>query len=325
VVRIAEGTSRWTEASWRHEAERWIHEQLASLGLHAVAAIEQPHVRAWGTALRVSTNGGTLWFKASIVPLAYEGPLLDLARAASASVPRLVAADVSHGWMLMEDAGTKLTDLYREGLPRAVWCKLLRTYAQLQVDAAPAAERLVAGGVPDRRLAKLVEGLRRVLGNDRLVRPSGEAALTDNELERAYGLLPVVERAVDSVAGLELPASLQHDDLHPWNVCVREGAYCFIDWGDACISQPLLSFTVPLAHIAPADADAARDAYLEPWTRFRTRDELVAGLGAARLLGHVTGILKWELIASGLGDDERAAYEDAITRRVRSLLELACG
>jgi Phosphotransferase enzyme family len=324
-VPSAEDTSRWSEPSWRVEAERWIRGRLADLGLDPMDTIEQRHVRPWGTALRVPTNGGTLWFKANIAPLAYEAPLLDLVGAGSSSVPRLVAADLSRGWMLMEDAGTKLTEIYGDDLPRAVWCELLRAYARLQVDAAPAAERLIAAGVPDRRLAMLVEGFRRVLGNERLVRPAAEAALTDDELERAHALLPTIARAVDDLAALELPDSLQHDDLHPWNVCLRDGMYCFIDWGDACISQPLLSFTVPLAHIAPADAEAARDACLEPWTRFRKRDHLVAAVGAARLLGHITGILKWELISSGLGDDERAGYEDAITRRVRSLLELACG
>jgi hypothetical protein len=324
VVQSAENTSRWTEPSWRGEAERWIRGRLLDLGLDSVDAIEQPHVRPWGTALRVPTNGGTLWFKANIAPLAYEGPLLDLVGAGSSSVPRLVAADLSRGWMLMGDAGTKLTEIYGDGLPRASWCELLGAYAQLQVDAAPAADRLIAAGVPDRRLPMLVDGLRRVLGDERLVRPAGEVALTDDEIERAHALLPRIERAVVELGTLQLPDSLQHDDLHPWNVCVRDGTYCFIDWGDACISQPLLSFTVPLAHIAPVDAEAARDAYLEPWTRFRERDDLVAAVGAARLLGQVTGILKWELISSGLSDDERASYEDAITRRVRSLLELAC-
>ena len=207
MVRSAEETSRWTEPSWRDEAERWIREHLSDLGLHPVAAIEQPHVRPWGTALHVRTNGGTLWFKANIAPLAYEAPLLDLVGAGSASVPRLVAGDLTRGWMLMEDAGTKLSDVYRKGLPRAIWCELLGVYAQLQVDAAPAAGRLVAAGVPDRRLPTLVEGLRRVLGNDRLVRPGGDVALTDDELERAHEVLPAIENAVDVLAGLELPDS----------------------------------------------------------------------------------------------------------------------
>jgi hypothetical protein len=38
----------------------------------------------------------------------------------------------------------------------------------------------------------------------------------------------------------------------------------------------------------------------------------------------VTGVLKWELINSGLSDDERVGYEDVIAKRLRYLLELAC-
>src|SRR5262249_44735236 len=160
----------------------------------------------------------------------------------------------------------------------------------------------------------LVDGLRRVLANERLVRADAGPALTDEELERAQALIPPIARAVDVVAALELPASLQHDDLHPWNVCVRDRAYCFIDWGDSCVSQPLLSISVPLAHISPRDVESALDAYVGPWVRFRPREDLVAAVAAARLLGLVTGLLKWELITSGLADDERSGYEEAIPR-----------
>jgi Phosphotransferase enzyme family len=315
----------WLNPSWRHAAEEWIRERVTELGHRLAGRIEQSHVRAWGTVCRVRTDDGTLWFKASIPPLAYEMPLLDtLAVHAPDRVPRLLAADAACAWTLMEDAGTRLTDLHPDGAPVAIWTEFLPQYAQLQLDAAPAAGALVSLGVPDRRLPQLVDGFLRVLENDRLIRPATGGGLDAGELRRLLALTPQLTEAVDRVASLDLPDSVQHDDLHAWNVCVRDGGYRFIDWGDACIAHPLLSLSVPLAHVGDEGAAAIREAYLEPWTALRPHDQLAAASDAAVLLGQVTGVLKWELINSGLSDDERVGYEDVIAKRLRYLLELAC-
>jgi hypothetical protein len=305
---------RWTQPAWREEAETWIRAALADTG-RTVAAIEHPHVRPWGTAMRVSTNAGVLWFKASIEQLAHEVPLLRiLGRQRPGSVPELLAGDDRRGWMLVADSGVRLVDLHPDGVPLPVWRRLLRAYAQLQLDTAPAADELVAAGVPDRR-SGLVDGFERVVA---------AASTTRDEQGRLRSLLPAIRDAVDAVAALGLPDTVQHDDLHPWNVCVSDGGFRFIDWGDACIAQPLTSLGVPLAYVAPADADAARDSYLQPWTALRPQNELLAACDAARLLSHVTALLKWELINSGLTADEVGPYGDVIEKRLRHLLEVEC-
>ena len=315
----------WTDPSWRCDVARWIRERLRELGLSLVGPIEHSHVRPWGTAVRVPTDGGILWFKANVPPLAFEVPLVEtIAERTPERVPRVLASDGPRGWLLMADAGPILDDLHPDGPPIEIWQEFLRAYAQLQIDVAPATETLVAAGVPDRRLPKLLDPLSQVLENDRLVRPTPEFALNDDELERLHLLIPKLREATEVLAALDLPDSVQHDDLHGWNVCVHDGGYRFIDWGDACISHPLLSLGVPLWHVGRDRADGPRDAYLEPWTALRPYDELVAACDAAMLLAQITGVLKWELINSALSDEERAGYEDAITLRLRYMLELAC-
>jgi hypothetical protein len=319
VLHREETRLQWTRAAWRAEAERWIRERLAGLD-RSVDMIEQPHVRPWGTVFRVAVGGDTVWFKASIPPLAYEVPLLEeLGSRRPDRVPRLLVGDEARGWMVIEDAGTRLTELHATGVPIELWEEFLPAYAQLQVDVAADAEEMIAAGIPDRRLAHLIDGFLRVLTTSRLV-----TGLADDELRRLRALVPRIAEAIDAVAALDLPDSIQHDDLHAWNVCAADGGYRFIDWGDACISQPLLSLYVPLAHVPAGGAARARDAYLEPWTALRPRGELLAACDAAILLAQITGVLKWELINSGLSDDERAGYEDVIPKRLRHLLELVC-
>ncbi len=313
---------QWTDPSWRAEAEEWIRARLSDLSCALAGPIEHSHLRPWGTVVRVPTDRGLLWFKANVAPLAFELQLID--RLAGQPVPDVVAHEPRRGWMLLEDAGPLVAEDYGEDPPLAIWRAFLRKYAELQIVAAPAADELIDAGVPNRRLSRVLEPFTRVLESDRLVRPLTPDALTNEELDRVHAVMPKLRESVDALAALGLPDSVQQDDLHPWNVCVRNGVYSFIDWSDACISQPMLSLEIPLQWVGGEGAAEAKDAYLEPWTALRPLEDLLAATDAAALVAQVTGVLKWDLINSALADEERVGYEEAIPRRLRHLLELAC-
>ena len=320
-------TYRWTKPEWRAEAKRWIRERVVALGYSIVGAVEQPHVRPWATAFTIPTTAGTLWFKASIPSLAYEVPLLQVLNGHRPDVvPRIVAADVARGWMLVEDAGTQVSELYDGRPPIGAWTAFLGEYAQLQLDVAPFVDDLVACGVPDRR-RDLVGDFFAVVEDDRCVREPTHAALDDGELARLRALEPRLRAAAASVRALGLPDTIHHDDLHAWNVCVRDGRHRFIDWGDSSLAQPLLSLRVPLVRLDDTSASAAervRDAYLEPWTALCSLRELREASGAAVLLGELSGVLKWHVLYTSLPHDERTGYDDVIQVRLRALLEVAC-
>jgi hypothetical protein len=317
-------TFRWHDASWHESAESWIRETLRELGCPANGTIEQPHVRPWATAFRVPTTRGVVWFKACIPTLAHEVPLLVLLHARRPDcVPRVIAADAARGWMLLEDAGAQVHEL--EGVPRVErWAEFVATYAQLQIDVIPLADELVRAGVPDSRWPRMFDELAMLLGNERNLRSSPNDAVTRDEVVRLRSLLPRFRDHARRLDALGLPASIQHDDLHAWNVFVRDGSYVFLDWGDSCVSHPLLSLGVPLEHTRASMHERIRDAYLEPWSAFAPRGELVAMCDSAILLAKITAILKWARIFSGLGDSERSAYDEVISLRVRDLLESAC-
>ena len=312
---------RWNDPEWRRDAEALITRRLEDLGRRLTAPVEYSHVRPWGTALRVPTNAGVVWFKQNIPELAFEVAIAEtIAMRRPDCTPRVLASDRGRGWMLVEDAGVQLGD----GVSLERWEDLLRRYAQLQLDLARDADALRAAGVPDRRAPRLLDDFERALGNERNL-----IDLRGHEVDRIRAAFPRLREAVAVVAEVGLPDTIQHDDLHEWNVYLSDGDYVFIDWGDACIAQPALSLMIPLATIerrfGGAAVGRARDAYYEPWTSRRSREELLAAHDAAVLLGEVTGILKWDLINSGLRDDERGEYAGSIPRRVRELLEELCG
>jgi len=121
--------------------------------------------------------------------------------------------------------------------------------------------------------------------------------------------------------GAGIPWTIQHDDLHANNICgpgsesdpavagPADGDNAagsalgarIIDWGDASLGHPFGTMLVTLrsiAHYGSCDIDDARvqrvrDAYLEPFTTYGPRSELVALVDVARRVGAVTRALSW--------------------------------
>ena len=320
-------TLRWHDPAWVADAVGWIDARVERTG-----EVDHFHSYPWATAMRVPTSSGTVWFKACIEELAHEVGTLELLTARRPElVPELIAGDRELGWMLMEDAGERMREL--ESTPGQLerWEKAVALYAELQLEAAPDADEFVEAGVPDRRGAVAAQ-VARVLEDERATRPANGEPLDDGELARLRAIVPRIaeeERRVDS---LGLPYSIQHDDLHDANIFVRDGAYRIIDWGDACVTSPLLSLTIAQAVVAyryGVEQDApevtrVRDAYLEPFTRLAARAELLDALDAMILVGYACGTIKWYEVMAAIDSDRRAMFDVELPARLRRLLEL-CG
>ena len=316
----------WTEPDWLESVHDWIRLQLERVGLEAVGKIEQPHVRPWSTVLRAPTSSGPVWFKANAPALAHEAAVVEiLAGRRPDLLPELLATDLERGWMLQANGGIRLREVLEENRNYDVWEQILPLCAELQIAVAADQERLLAAGAPDRRLTMLPGQFEELLGEKEAL-----ASLTENELDRLHKLIPRIAADCRELEAYALPATIQHDDLHDGQVFVREGRYLFFDWGDACVSHPFFTLVVTLAvlahrleleHGAP-ELDRFRDAYLEPWTRFRPRSELGTAYPIAYRLGVLCRGLTWALIVSAIPRPLREDEEDAVPERMRMLLEV---
>jgi hypothetical protein len=254
----------WTQPEWLAEATAWISARVDVTG-----EIEQPHVRWWSTVLRVPTAGGDLFFKAVAPVHTFEAALTArLAELQPGRVTEVVDVDPERGWFLMRDGGMRLRELVVKRDDLGHWERVLAEYARLQLEVAPNAKELVALGTPHEPLAGLPDRFRDLLAKH----PRG---LNDEEVRRALGALPELEELCQELADDGLPETIQHDDLHDGQVFVRAGRYLVFDWGDSCVSHPLLSLTVTLRSIAwrldlePGGPELRRlrDLYLEPFGR----------------------------------------------------------
>jgi hypothetical protein len=131
-------------------------------------------------------------------------------------------------------------------------------------EAAHVAEHLAAG-VPDVRLPALPRLYEELL--------SGALPLDASERARLRRFAPRFGALVDELAEAGVPATVQHDDLHHFNLYAGRGRSRVLDWGDATIGHPFFSLVVTFrfleerSGLVPGDpwSGRLRDAYLEPF------------------------------------------------------------
>lgn len=319
----------WTQPEWLERAATWIHDELKRCNIAVTGSIDQIHVRPWSTVLRVPTCEGSVYFKAVTPALANEPAVVQaLARWHPGVVPKLLAADSERRWMLQRDGGTRLRELFHSADDLQHWHRLLPQYAELQIELSDHLEELIAVGVIDRRLERLPGQLEGLLDDAPALRIGAENGLSLDEYRRLVALSPHVNAMCAQLAELRIPQSINHDDFHDGNVFVRDGHYIFFDWGDSCATHPFLTLVVTLRSIAyrlnwdesGPELARLRDAYLEPWTRFETRANLLAAYSIAHRLGMVCRALTWHTALSTVPSSDQAEYADAVPGWLQDLL-----
>jgi hypothetical protein len=238
--------------------EEWIRGSVESVG-----AIETVHEEPWATVLRVPLADGVVWFKACAPVQAFEPRLTaDLFERWPDRVPEVLAYDEGRAWLLLGDAGTPVSEF---GNPPEAWLEVLPRYAELQRGEVSHVEDHLAHGVPDLRLARLPTGYDELLDLDLpLERP---------EIDRLRDFRPRFAQLCVELAAAGVPESIQHDDLHCWNLYRQDNRLRVLDWGDSSISHPFASLVVTfrfleeITRLKPDDPwfTRLRDAYLEPW------------------------------------------------------------
>jgi hypothetical protein len=291
-----------------NDVQGWLDE----IGIVAAAPIATIHERPWSTVLRVPTAGGDLYLKQEAPVQAYEVALtVALASRWPDRVPEVVAADVERAWLLLRDGGTRIADGGTlEPFPRA-----LRLYGELQVGEVGHVDELLAIGLPDIRLPVVAAAYEPFFERDH--------GLASDELRRLRALAPRFRELCEELGAFKLPASIHHDDLHQWNVFVRDGRVAIYDWGDSSIAHPLWSWlkAFGVAQDYKVDPEPFRAAYLSALTPLAPEKQLRAALEPAMPTGRFAYALQTRRQFDAM-PEARAEFETYLPKQLRELLSL---
>ena len=311
----------WEQPGWLGPVSDWIHACLVQYGWRANGPLELLHRRPWSAFARQPTDIGPVYFKAPAPAYAYEARLTQaLARWRPDCTVPLLGVDFERGWMLSADAGITLRSLTRAPDQLEHWFAILPLYSQLQIEMADHLDELLALGLRDHRPVHLPQQYAELLEDTESLLLGQESGLTADEYRRLCDLRDGVLRLCRQLDGYGLPETLVHEEVHENNVIFGSGRYTFTDWSDCSVAHPFFSMLVTertLVHWLSLDENGpelqrVRDAYLEPWTTYAPRAELLEALRLAYRLGMVNRALSWHHGLAMLSKEQKAEYADNV-------------
>lgn len=301
------------EVENRVAMEGWIDDVLAAREIAATGPTQELRSRLWGTVFRVPTTHGDVYLKIPAPFARHEVALAaDLYRSHPTLVVPVIGADVARGWLLLADVGEPGDTSWEEILPR---------YANLQIDLLPRVENLLALEVPDRRPEILNNLFDELLASTDLLQIGQPHGLSPEQVDALRDLRSDLALTARRLATIAIPPSLDHGDLHAWNLASGR----IFDWGDAAIAHPfssLRSVFWTLKRDGKGDRFLPlRDAYLHPWERLASRADLLEAFDLSCRLWPLEGVAVWYRILNPLAPDELAPFVQHIPHFLSNLIE----
>lgn len=297
----------WHEPGWREIVGVWIYDSAFEADLEPSGPVEYLRTRPWSALARVPTADGDLFFKADPPALAFEPPLVaKLARRRPDCIPEVVAISVEQRWLLTRDAGRQLRELLRGSDDPRIWDELLPLYAHLQIELSSSLDDFLGRGMPDERPER--------------VRVAFDDLLSRWDLGGRFADLARVAEEYALRLGEIVPPSVIHEEFNDNNIHLGAAGPVIIDWAESAIGHPFAGLCVTMRGLAdrwgyePGGPELLRlrDLYLEPWTTFAPRAELVELFGVAYALGTVSRALAWDRILAPLDQVDRAEFEHTV-------------
>ena len=325
TMAYAEDTSRgpFGRLGWFPDLQRWVQEQIGTHGLHLNGRFRQLNACPTFSLIRFETDGPAVWFKAVGAPNQREFPLtLALARSFSRFVPQIIATrPESNGWLAREAEGTLLS----ECSTLSSWEAAAQDLAELQISSLGRSLQFLDPGARDLRawaLADFAEPFFGTMG-EAMERQTKipPAALARDELR---SLSAQVRDALVVLDETGIPTTLGHLDMNPGNIVCSPTGCVFLDWAEAFVGHPFLTFEYLREHFRrtfgqnhPQERQLVA-RYCCPWQAFASHNDIHLALEVAPLVAVfacATGNDLWTN-PQKLEDPRSAGYLRSLTRRM---------
>jgi hypothetical protein len=309
---------------WIEELFGWVQDQIKPLGLRLGGGFRQLNASPTYSLVRLETTGAAVWFKAAGHPNSHELPIsLLLSRLFPRYVPAILGVHALwNGWLSTEVPGTSLDEI----TDCSAWERVARDLAGLQIASVGRSAELLEAKCRDLRLPRLVELIDPFLARmDELMaaqEKQSPAPLTGRELALLGDQL---RDGCSLLQSLGLPDTLSHLDFNPGNIIVSPDRCVFLDWAEAYVGHPFLTFEYLLEHLRrshpgkTSQESAARFAYAERWNSLYPLGVISEAMAVTPLIT----VLAYAVCVQGFADsrpddDPRlGAFLRALTRRMR--------
>ena len=337
IFRDDETLPPFSRIGWVEEAKLWIQ---ASVCDHAVVFNEEiVQFNACGSFALVrfgARRGPAYWLKAAGVPNSHEFAITQtLSEHFQQHLPHLVAMREDWTAWVMEDAGLSLHNFIT--LPHLEQATI--SLAELQIGSTEHLEELLSAGCGNQMLGYLDSELDELIEYlDEAMRRQISTKVSPLGNRRLAEMRGILHAACAKMEDLAIPNSLTHNDINPENI-LWDGCRClFIDWSEACVGNPFLTFQLLSVHVGrlsgvtPAWASRLNAVYRQRWLGRIQEAKIDCALALVPLLAiasHLYGRGTW-LRSPRRADPDLQSYARSLARhmdreaRSPQLLEALC-
>ena len=309
---------------WLRDVTEWVVSKATQIGLHLTGNFEQFNASPTFSLVRFETNGSALWFKAVGEPNLREYPITaQLTKFFPVYVPKIIGTRADwNAWLAVEVEGIHLD----ETSDFDMWSTAATTLANLQIASLGQSLHLIHAGCRDARVCSLVDLVNPFLEvmaklMDRQTKDS-PPRLSRNQLSVLGSQL---QDALASLSYAQIPNALGHLDFNPGNILISRNRCVFLDWAEACVGHPFLTFQFLLERwrrlhpLRESWESKLQLAYLEGWRSLTEPCQLTEALAIAPLLAVFTYAAVGQAWHDARWRDrtDAAGYLRSLTRRIR--------
>jgi hypothetical protein len=249
---------------------KWVSMNLESNGLHWNGSFSQLQASASFSLIRFETERHAVWFKAVGHPNAQEFLITTtLAARLPKYLPKLLATNEScNGFLMSEAEGTLLL----HSAEISDWERAVMSLADMQIESIPRSDEILSAGALDLRTRRLQESMNPFFSVVQDLMHQQKKAAPPPLSDIALGNLKQdLENILLGFARLEIPDALLHLDCNPGNIVVGPRGCTFIDWAEAAVGIPFLTFQHVLEFFRqvhpnqPGREASMRNTYADRW------------------------------------------------------------
>lgn len=327
----ARANSHFACSGWVQELFRWAQEQIAPYGLHLTGGFRQLNASPAFSLIRLETDCGAVWFKATGQPNTHELPItLTLGRLFPRWMPRIFGVHTAWNGWLSEEAGGASLDSTADF---AAWERTAEELAKMQISSIGTTDELLAARCRDLRMAALAERIDEFIAYmSELMSAQKKPAPAPLDRSELEVLRLGLREACAMLQGFELPDTIGHTDFNPGNIFVSEDRCFFLDWSEGSVSNPVLTLQYLREYLSrsgieePAGRDKLAVAYSRCWTRRYSANEIGHALTLAPLVAvfaYAVSTESWRSVDPAM-DCKLTGYYRGLTRRMyREAIEAA--
>jgi hypothetical protein len=316
-------TGPFGRPGWIEELSSWIQHEVEPYGLRLSGEFRQFNASPTFALLRLETNAQAVWFKAVGEPNLREFPIsVTLSSLFPGFVPTVIATHPAwHGWLTTEFPGSTLDEV-----PDAsAWERAAQTLAELQIASVGNIDEFLEAGCRDLRVTSLLalvdpfmEAMSRLMEQQRKTPPR---VFNRDEL---LTLGRQIKEALSELAELDIPDTLGHLDFNPGNILCSADQCVFLDWAEAYVGPPFLTFQYLLEHLSRSTQQDLigschlGDHYFSRWLCRTPREAVAVAQRLMPLLAVFTCATASDWTDAQHSQDERfVGYLRSLTRRMQ--------